>query len=513
MNRVGIALSVERDYERLMELILRGSMELTNADGGTMYRVTKEKELRFEVIINQSLQIASGGTSETKINFPHIPLYIDGKPNYFNIVSCCVHGERTIKIDNVYNSIDYDFQGTRKFDSANGYKTVSMLTIPMKNHENDVIGALQLINCKDDGHTVSSFLETDRHLAESLASQAAVAVTNKELIADLQNLFDSFTQLIAKAIDEKSPYTGNHCRRIPLLTMMLADAVSATDSGPLATYQLSASDRLELNTAAWLHDCGKVTSPDFIMDKSTKLETICDRIEIVDLRIELLIHQIELEHWRVSSQHQKLPVELVNKINELRNARTFLRNANVGGESLSDEDINKVISIASLEYKNVDLNIENILSENEKYNLIVKRGTLNEEERLVINNHMVATVDMLNAMPFPKHLKRVPEFAGGHHERMDGKGYPKGLTKDEMSVPARVMAIADIFEALTASDRPYKKGKKISECLKIMERMSKEQHIDQDLFSIFIEKKIWLHYAQEELQSYQIDIIDWEVSQ
>ena len=513
LNRVGIALSVETNYERLMELILRGAMELTNADGGTIYRVTPQSALRFEVIINHSLKIASGGTSHSKINFPTVPLFKDGHPNQSNVVSCSVHEDRTINIEDVYNIQNYDFLGTREFDKRSGYRTTSMLAVPMKNHEKDIIGVLQLINCKEEDGIIS-FSKTNQQLAESLASQAAVAITNKQLVKDLQNLFDSLTQLIAQAIDEKSPYTGNHCRRIPILTMLLAEAASRCAKGPLAAFTMQDADRLELNTAAWLHDCGKVTSPDFIMDKSTKLEMVCDRIETIDLRIETLIQSTYAQFWKAKALN-KLPTgtteESVEKeVTTLKEMRSFLRKINIGGESLAATDIEKINAIEQILYTDVDGLPAPLIDEYERLNLSVKRGTLNSEERLVINNHMVATVNMLDSMPFPKHLQRVPEYAGGHHEKMDGMGYPKGLKKEEMSIPARIMAIADIFEALTASDRPYKRGKKISECLKIMDHMRDTNHIDPDIFEVFIKEKVWLQYAKEELSEDQIDITVWE---
>ena len=506
LNQIGISLSRETDNSRLMELILEGSMELTNADGGTIYRVTEDKKLNFEVIKSNSLNLDMGGTNAKVIDFPMVPLLERDKKNLSNVVSCCYHEDRTINIKDVYCTKDYDFYGTRKFDKSSGYRTQSMLAIPMKNHEKDIIGVLQLINALDKDKNVTTFNSTDQHLAESLSSQAAVTITNQELINSLQNLFDSFVKLIAQAIDEKSPYTGNHCRRIPILTMMLAEAVHENSIGVLKEFYLTDADRLELKTAAWLHDCGKITSPDYIMDKSTKLETVVDKMETVDLRFEVKIQQL----FTQVAQHPEQAESIHKEIEELKKYRIFLRRVNIGGEFLSEKDKDDIAKIARIQYKDVDGIDSPLLTEEEKYNLSVSRGTLNSEERLVINNHMVSTIRMLESMPFPKHLKKVPEYAGGHHEKMDGTGYPKGLNRSQMSIPARIMAIADIFEALSASDRPYKKGKKVSDCLKIMHKMSEEQHVDSDLFDIFLKKNVWYEYAQSELQSDQIDITSWQ---
>lgn len=497
LNHVGIALSVESNYDRLMELILHGAMELTNADGGTIYRIAEDSQLKFEVLINQTLQIAKGGTLGEILNFPMVSLFNEGQQNRGNVVSCCYHDDMTINIVDVYNTKNYDFHGTREFDKRSGYKTTSMLAVPMKNHEKDIIGVLQLINAKDSEGSIISFTDTDQQLAESLTSQAAVAITNKDLIRSLQNLFDSFVKLIATAIDEKSPYTGNHCRRIPILTMMLAEAVHGVKEGAMSDFKLNEADRLELTTAAWLHDCGKITSPDYIMDKSTKLECVTDKMEVIDLRLELKIHQLLIAGQEEQTQ-------------EIKDHRTFLRKSNIGGEFLDSDSKQRIKDISTITYINVDGIESPILTENEVYNLSISRGTLNPEERLIINNHMVATIKMLEALPFPKHLQQVPEYAGGHHEKMDGKGYPKGLTRDQMSVPARIMAIADIFEALTASDRPYKRGKKVSECLSIMNKMKEESHIDPELYDIFLQQEVWLDYAKKELKSEQLDIHSWK---
>src|SRR5688572_1119420 len=265
LNQIGIALSAEKDPARLLEMILRGAKELTGADGGTLYSVTPNRTLAFDIMATDSLGISMGGTTGKPIIFPHIPLYDEqNRPITNMVVTCAVHEGKTINIADAYDADGYDFSGTRKFDSQTGYRTSSLLTIPMKNHEDEIIGVLQLINAQNaETGEITAFSETDQQLAESLASQAAVALTTQRLISDLQKLFESFIQLIATAIDEKSPYTGSHCRRIPVLTMMLAEAVHNTSQGPLADFRMTQHDRYELETAAWLHDCGKVTSPEY----------------------------------------------------------------------------------------------------------------------------------------------------------------------------------------------------------------------------------------------------------
>ncbi|MBN1377963.1 MAG: GAF domain-containing protein [Gammaproteobacteria bacterium] len=518
LNQIGIALSAEKDASSLLEMILHGAKELTNADGGTLYTVTADQRLKFDIIATDSLHLAMGGARGKAITFNPIPLYDkQGKPITNMVVTSAVHQRKVININDTYHAEaqGYDFSGTRKFDEQTGYHTHSLLTIPMTNHEDEIIGVLQLINAKDaDTQKLRPFSTTDQQLAESLASQAAVALTNQRLISDLEILFKSFVQLIATAIDEKSPYTGSHCRRIPVLTMMLAEAVHRSREGSFADFQMTDADRFELETAAWLHDCGKVTSPEYVIDKSTKLETIFDRIELIDTRFEVLKRDTEIQYWqtlnKAKSRNEKesLLQQLEQQINELNSERDFLRKANIGGEFMSKNDRERVKKIGQRLWRNPDQQIVPILNAEEIYNLTIPKGTLTPEERTIINNHMVATIKMLESLPFPKHLARVPEYAGGHHERMDGGGYPKGLVRDEMSIPARIMAIADVFEALTARDRPYKRGKTLTECLKIMQQMVLENHLDADLFNEFVRSGVYMEYAKQYLQADQIDEVD-----
>jgi HD-GYP domain-containing protein (c-di-GMP phosphodiesterase class II) len=388
----------------------------------------------------------------------------------------------------------------------------------MRNHENEIIGVLQLINAQDPrSGEIVAFSASDQRLTESLASQAAIALTNRMLINQLEQLFESFINLMNTAIDEKSPYTGGHCQRVPMLTMLLAEAVNDTKEGPLKDFSMSDKDRYELKIAGLLHDCGKVTTPVHVVDKATKLETIYDRVHLVDTRFEVLKRDAELQALRnrISFLEQGKRMEaaeedkrLRERLRELDDDRKFLHACNIGGERMRDEDIDRVRRIAKRRWRDVSGHDADFLTEDEVKNLTIRAGTLTEEERKVINHHIVATIRMLEALPWPRHLTNVPEYAGGHHERMDGKGYPKGLTREQMSVQARCMGIADIFEALTAKDRPYKKGKTLSESLEILGRMKLNQHVDPDLFDIFVRRKVYQRYAEMFLDLEQIDVVD-----
>jgi HD-GYP domain-containing protein (c-di-GMP phosphodiesterase class II) len=519
LNRIGVALSAERDNARLLEMILLGAKEITNADGGTLYTVNDDKRLKFEIMRTDSLGIAMGGTTGKGIPFPPLPLYReDGSPNTNMVAACAVLNDTTINIVDAYEAEGFDFSGTRKFDQNTGYRSKSFLTIPMKNHEKEIIGVLQLLNAVDPKTgEVISFSAEKQQLAESLASQAAVALTNHNLIEGLKNLFESFIELIADAIDEKSPYTGGHCRRVPELAMMLAQAAVETNVGKFKNFSMSEKELYELRIAAWLHDCGKVTTPEYVVDKPTKLATIFDRIHLIDLRFELLKKQAEADMLRKQieamkkgqiTQVQTLEIQLHAYKRQLDDDREFLRTANIGGEFMTPEHQARVMRIAAYPMLSEDGKQQAFLTENEVYNLNIPRGTLTNEERQIINNHIVVTINMLESLPYPKALRRVPEYAGGHHERMDGKGYPKGLTREQMSIPSRMMGIADIFEALTARDRPYKKAKTLSESLMILGKMKEDNHIDPDLFDLFIRERIYLDYAKQFLEPEQMDEVD-----
>ncbi|MGB9495257.1 MAG: HD domain-containing phosphohydrolase, partial [Azonexus sp.] len=495
LNDVGASLSNERDLNRLLEKIVLAAKSITRADGGTLYLLSEDRRhLHFEIVRTDSLNIAFGGTSGNPVSgkFPDLPLYRDdGSANDTMVAAFAAISGQTVNIADAYVTKGFDFSGTRQFDERTGYRSQSFLTVPMRNHEGEIIGVLQLINANMPSHdVVVPFSEADQRLAESLASQAAVALTNRQLLRQLEVLFESFIQLINSAIDDKSPYTGEHCQRVPELTMMLAEAAHETTDGPLADFVLTDRDRYELRMAALLHDCGKVTTPVHVVDKATKLQTIFDRIKLIDTRFEVIRRDAEIRMLRqivAGVPHERVEAEFREFVANMEVDRNFLHQANVGSERMSDDDIDRVRSIATgyswQEASGVEVDF---LSADELENLCIRAGTLTQQERQTINYHVSATIRMLEQLPWPKHLKNVPEYAGGHHERMDGKGYPRGLTRDQMSWQARMMGIADIFEALTARDRPYKPGMTLSQALGILKKFRENGHIDPDLHDVFV---------------------------
>ena len=521
MSAIGLALSKERDMDKLLEMILIEAKRISNADGGTLYMMTNDHRLRFSIMITDSLDVHMGGTSGKEIPFYPVKLYNDdGDPNENMIAANAAINGTTINIPDAYEAKGFDFSGTKAFDEKTGYRSKSFLTVPLKNHENEIIGVLQLLNAQDiKSNKVISFSDRIQKSVEALSSQAAVAITNKNLIKDLEVLFESFIKLIASAIDAKSPYTGGHCSRVPEITMMLAESVNDIGEGPFASIKFSDKEMYELKIAAWLHDCGKVATPEYVVDKSTKLETIYDRIHTVTTRFEVIKRDEEIKFLKkqltIQNNNSFSDIEkkesikkaralYLKKIKQLEKDKTFIEESNFGGEFMSQDRKDKVNKIASYHYKD-NGSTKPFLSDNEVYNLCISRGTLTPEERKVINDHIVVTIEMLEQLPYPKHLRNVPEFAGGHHEKLDGTGYPKGLNHAEMSVQAKIMAIADIFEALTARDRPYKKGKTLSQAMRILGFMKNDAHIDAELFDVFVQEKIYLKYAEGFLDPEQID--------
>ncbi len=396
LNSIGIALSSEKDSSRLQEMILTSAKAITQSDGGTLYTVGEDNHLHFEIIRATSLDIKMGGPAgEEEVNFEPIPMYLpSGAPNdHWVVVYAALHDE-TINIPDVYKEQSFDFSGPKNFDRNTGYRSRFFLAVPMKNHENDIIGVLQLINKQESGNgDIAPYTREDQQLAESLASQAAVALTNKKLIDSLQTLFDSFIKSIATGIDEKSAYAGGHCNRVPALAMMLANAASRENSGPFKRFSMSEDERYSLEVASWLHDCGKVTTPEYVVDKATKLETIFDRIHLIDTRFEVLkrdAHIRKLERLLQADEEQKQAIEKEDQeeIRQIWSDMEFIRKINHGVESMNPDDKERARQIGKRTWANSKGEHEPFLSENELSNLQITTGTLTLAEHEILKNHV-----------------------------------------------------------------------------------------------------------------------------
>ncbi len=515
LTHIGKALSSERDRDTLLEHIVLAAKEIAYADGGTLYVLSAEGDvLEYVIVRTDSLGIAFGGTTGKKPPFKIVRVYnpATDEPDLRTQVVRAVVNKESINVADAYASKEFDFTGTKEFDLKYGFRTKSVITIPMINHRGEPIGCVQLINAKDPktGATIA-FSDEMVEIIASLASQAAVIVDKESLISEQKILLESFIKMMAQAIDAKSPYTGTHCVRVPVLTEMLAEAACADKQGFFRNFQLSDEEKYELHIAGWLHDAGKIVTPVHIMDKATKLETIHDRIHLIVARCEILKRDARIRYLEASAVEGANPKALdagyAQEIAQIDADLQFLKTANIGGEFMEDEKIERLQTLAQTPVT-IAGESTGLLSEDEAYHLSTRRGTITREERQIMNDHMVHTVNMLESMPWPRHLQRVPEYACGHHEKMDGTGYPRGLLAGTMSIPARMMAVADVFEALTAVDRPYKKPKKLSEAMAIIGQFKKNNHLDPNIVDFFITSKTYRKFAEMFLDQAQIDAVD-----
>ncbi|HEY8119925.1 MAG TPA: HD domain-containing phosphohydrolase [Myxococcota bacterium] len=454
LNGVGAALSSEREMDHLLRSIVEGARFVTRAPVGALYLLDDADRLERKIL--------SGASEANEITLRSLAERA--------LVACEAQHDRALEA----------------------------LSLPMRNHEGSLIGVLQLSG--------AAFPAEDRAIAESLASQTATALTKERLASEFRALFEGLIGLIVRAIDEKSPYTGQHCRRVPILTELIADAACATREGALRDFTLSDAERYELRIAALLHDCGKVTTPVHVQDKATKLEAIVDRIELVDARFEILRRDVMLESGAGRTEPALDARGVDERLRALEADREFLRHANIGGELMAPAAQQRVREIAARwSIRSAAGGALPLLSDEEVENLTISRGTLNARERELINHHVVASIQMLEQLPYPRALRGVPAIAGAHHERMDGRGYPQGLVRDQISMQGRILGLADVFEALTAKDRPYKPGMPLRRVLGILDEMCKEGHVDPDLLAVFLRERVHLRYALEYLDPEQID--------
>ena len=510
LTKVSVALSNEKKIDALLELILTEVRKLTHAEGGSFYRLNhQEATLEFKVVQNDALGLRMGGAGEA-IHWKPLPLYQDdGTENAHMVAVVAVLKGRTIAIDDVYRCQAFDFSGTRAFDSRTGYRSRSMLVIPFKNHRDEIIGVLQLINKRDRDGEIIPFGSQDEKIVEALASEAAIALTRQQLIDELETLFESFLQSINIAIEQKSAYTAGHVERVVTITEMLIRAIDA-DQGVFREKHYDEDAFREIRLAALMHDVGKIAIPEYIMDKATKLQTLYDRIHAIHLKGEIRKRELEIRRLKASSDRPEVSPEksrndpYAKECEAVERELSFLDEVNLGRERLDRKKIDRIRSIAKATI-HLDGKRQHWLSNDEVMNLTIPRGTLNPQEKEIIKRHAYITREILEALPFPKKFSRIPEIAASHHEQLNGEGYPLGLKGDEISFEARVLAIADIFEALTASDRPYKRAKKLSEAMRILYAMAKENRIDIDIVEFLYRSGLYKKIAEKLLPQRLID--------
>lgn len=431
-----------------------------------------------------------------------------------------------------------------------------VVCIPLMDRSGSVIGSFGLLI---EGENALERYRSYEDYLNTLLGFTSVTIESHEMMDAQKSLLDSFIQVFASSLDRKSPYTGNHCQRVPIITEWLTQAAQDSQYGVFKGFSLTPKQWEELKMASWLHDCGKITTPEHIVDKATKLETIYNRIHEVRMRFEVIKREKEIE--LLKAQHGELSAEHIQQLDahnvQVNKDFEFIAELNLGGEFVDDSDIRRLHKIAEqtwtrtlcktkgaswveqqrYEDQQPTPAVERVLADlpehlipwdfprvNEKrftlkatdyqanlgelYNLSTRRGTLAHEDRFIINDHIIQSINILESLPFPKHMRDVAKIAGGHHEKMDGTGYPLGLKGDEMPLTARIMAIADVFEALTSTDRPYKKAKTLSESIKIMSFMVKDGHLDPDLFELFLSSGVYMRFAKEYMEPEQQDSVD-----
>lgn len=511
-----VKFAAQTESRKLFDTIVTEAKTISRAEAGTLYLMQQDEHgqrLEYSIVINDALGLYLGGSSDREVRFNHLPMMLeDGTPNYANVATYTAITKKIVNIPDLYHSSDFDFSGIKAFDKSFNYRSCSFLSIPLLNHDHEVIGVLELINAKrhcSDKMAVP-FQKNIEPVIAAIGSYAAISLENKLLFDDHKLLLDAFVKVIAKAIDEKSPHTSAHCQRVPVLMEMIAEA-TCQDQTYFPDFQLTEDGWYELKVAAWMHDCGKLATPDYVLEKSTKLDGFHDGVEAVTARFEVIKRSVENHYLRKmlnGGDQQLLQQELTQRLTQISDDQAFIQQVNRGCEHMSDEDKQRVIDVSSYYWETNDGERRPLLSDIDIENLCVTRGTLNDKERQMINGHIKLSIDMLEALPFPSNLANVPEYAGGHHERMDGTGFPRGLTRDEMSVPARMMAIADVFEAITAKDRPYKEPMKISQSLDILKSMRDRNQIDPDLYQVFLRERVWEKYGLEHLNPDQLDVDD-----
>lgn len=399
--------------------------------------------------------------------------------------------------------IDDDVRAAGGWGEAMAFR--ALLWLPLVAH-GERLGLLVLASGRAE-----AFAAGDMKRAQALAAVAATALRNAQLYAAQQEMFHAFVRVIATAIDAKSPYTAGHCRRVPEIALMLADAANRAQSGPLAGFTLDEEERQSLELAAMLHDCGKVVTPEWVVDKATKLDAMTDRMTLVRLRFELLRRDVDIgfrDALAGGTPRERAEGERDERLRALDADLAFLEKANRGGEFIDEANAARLREIAGRRWRDGSGAEQALLTEDELFNLLIPRGTLNPRERKIIEDHALHTFKMLSQIPFPPELRNVPEYAACHHERLDGGGYPRGLREEDLSIPARIVAIADIFEALTAPDRPYRKPSTLSWAIDVMHKMKRDGHIDGDLFDLFLREDLHKAYADRYLAPAQIDAVD-----
>ena len=532
--------------DTVVALAADSAARIADADGCFFFHITPNHFMNLVYSRIESLNTSVSGTSNMAF-FPSVFLPDTKERPTKRPAELCALNKEVINTPNIFDIPNIDKAFLREFDETNNYTSLSALIFPLFDSRHNIIAVAQFVNARDAKGKIISFTADNQEKMLAVCQMAVFALERKQLSESYTQLLESFVDVLAKAIDSKSPYTGLHCQKVPIITRMLAAAAVQETEGPFKNFEMSDNDWYALHIASWLHDCGKIITPEYIMDKSAKLETINNRIHEIRNRFEILRRDAHIEYLQKRLKNidtkENLQAEFVTKIKQLTDDFEFIGYCNIGDTPLTDNDIKRLDKISErsftryfnrmtglswgekklintpstytkpeVEYLLQDRpeQLAALYNQGELTNLKIRQGTINAAERKKINEHIITTINMLKNLPFPPDLSNIVEYAGAHHERIDGKGYPNGLTGDQMSIPAKIMAIADVYEALTARDRPYKEPKKLSEVLRIMRDMKNNGHLDPDLYELFIKRGVYMDYAKEYIDKDQIDDINPE---
>lgn len=499
LNAIGIALSSEKNLNRLLEKIVTDVRGFTHCDAGTLYRVDeKKKALTFEIMQTESTGYMAGGTTESKIDLPPVPLYLEGEPNHTNVSAHVAVTKEVVNIPDVYEAEGFDFTGPKKYDEMTGYRTESMLVVPMLDHRGNVIGVLQLINALSPEGERIPFETRYESMVRSLSSQAAVAVNNALLIAEIEHLFKALVHYTVKAIDARSPHTAGHSSRVAKLSKRIAQDISLQKKGPFADIFFTEDQLEEVWVSGIMHDVGKIGVPEHVLEKRNKLdganfERVLDRLDHIR---DLILLRAAVENAQNGQPIKQVDDKLKGRLKEWEEDREFILWVNKPG-FLPPEKKEVLDRIAAKRYVDLDGNEQPYIDNLEFENFSVVKGNLTDTERKQIQQHVVETSKMLNKLPFTNKLKNVPLFAGAHHEWLNGNGYPKGLKGDEIPLVARIMCVADVWDALTAQDRPYKPPIPVDKSCNILQSGAEHLEFDPDVVNLFISHQLWEKKAGE----------------
>lgn len=554
ISNLGLQLGETPTLDHMLDIILLTCRKLTNADAGTVYLVDEiyakdsfnpakilVRNLVFKVLQNSTMNTYLGGGSGKEIGLPPVELERDGKLNISNVSTYCVNQDEIVNLPDVYNADGFDFSGTKAYDEKSGYRSKSMLVIPLKNQSHEIVGVLQLINRHNESGEIISFSQADQELIVSVALQISYVLYSQKLVQEHSTLFNSFIKVIAEGLGEKSPHTYEHIRRVAEISVQLSEAINGHEEGIYEDIQFSEEQLATINLAGWMHDIGKITTPEHIVAKKRKLQGLCDKFELViercnskikDLEIACLKRQLTMQNEGEEEHLNELKLKTQQQQATIKTQLQELYNATTGQEALTDDTRQLINTVADATYQSyfeftvdsqgevpeitqvqqlAESNAKQLLNQEEKDTLLIERGTLSTAEREIIKDHASRSWRWLMNLPFPKQMKALPLYAGAHHEHLNGTGYPNQLVDKQLPIQARILIVADLLEALSCKDRPYRGPMKLNQILGIIGNLTKNGCLDAEIMRIFLLSTQFKDFVDrlDSAQVVELDVQEW----